>query len=139
MRKDQFEEPPVPYSISDTEVLTFLQTKDINWQYVNAIKRLTDFNDEALSDWLNISVKTFRSYKQSENKFKENIKEHILLLLTLIKHGIRVFGTAKQFNHWLNAGNFYLDGKSPINFLNTVTGIRFINDRLTAMEYGDNV
>ncbi|MEZ4822026.1 MAG: antitoxin Xre/MbcA/ParS toxin-binding domain-containing protein [Ignavibacteria bacterium] len=29
--------------------------------------------------------------------------------------------------------------KSPITFLNTITGIRFVNDRLTAMEYGDNV
>lgn len=142
-KKSQFEEPSVLYEfpgqISDTEVLTFLQTKDVNWKHVNAIKTLTHFNDEVISDWLNISVRTFRSYRQPENKFKENTKEQIILLLSLIKHGIQVFGSAKEFDKWLNGVNFYFDAKTPNSFLNTVTGIRFVDDNLTAMEYGDNV
>jgi uncharacterized protein (DUF2384 family) len=138
MEKNQFEEPLVPYGISDNEILTFLNTKDINWQYVNAIKRLTAFTDETISDWLNISVKTFRSYKLPENKFKANLKEHIVLLLSVINHGIKVFGTAENFDQWLSTENFYFDKKSPVDYLNTITGIRFIDDRLTGMEYGDN-
>ena len=35
--------------------------------------------------------------------------------------------------------NPFLDYSKPIDYLNTITGIRFINDRLTAIEYGDNV
>lgn len=132
-----FEE--VPGKISDSEILIFLQTKDINWKYVKTFKKLTDFNDEAISDWLNISVRTFRSYRRPENKFKENVKERILLLMSLIKHGIQVFGSHKEFDKWLNTANFYLDNKNPKSYLNTVTGIRFVDDRLTAMEYGDNV
>jgi uncharacterized protein (DUF2384 family) len=143
MKKLQLEEPSVLYEvpgqISDTEVLNFLQSKDVNWKYVNTIKSLTNFNDEVISDWLNISVRTFRSYRQPENKFKENTKEQIILLLSLIKHGIQVFGTAKDFDKWLHGENFYFDGKTPNAFLNTVTGIRFVDDNLTTMEYGDNV
>jgi uncharacterized protein (DUF2384 family) len=56
-----------------------------------------------------------------------------------MKHGIHVFGTAAAFEEWLNKGNFYFDNKLPVSFLNTITGIKFIDDRLTAMEYGDNV
>ena len=82
----------VPGPISDSQVLSFLQTKDVNWKYINTIKTLTDFNDDIISGWLNISVRTFRTYRQPENKFKENTKEHILLLLSLIRHGIHVFG-----------------------------------------------
>lgn len=129
----------VPGHINDSEILYFLYTKDINWQHVNAIKTLTDFNDNIISDWLNVSVKTFREYKKPQNTFKENVKEQVLLLLSLIKHGIGVFGSAKEFDQWLNRKNFYFDNKSPTSFLNTVTGVKFVDDRLTAIEYGDNV
>jgi uncharacterized protein (DUF2384 family) len=67
------------------------------------------------------------------------VKEQVLLLLSLIKHGVEVFGSVKEFDNWLNAENFYFDNKSPVTFLNTITGMKFIDDRLTAMEYGDNV
>lgn len=66
------------------------------------------------------------------------MKENILLILSLVIHGIEVFGTKEKFEQWLDTKNFYFDNKSPVSFLNTVTGIRFVNDRLTAIEYGDN-
>ncbi|QMW06895.1 DUF2384 domain-containing protein [Spirosoma foliorum] len=129
----------VPGHINDSEILSFLYTREVNWQHVNAIKTLTDFNDTIISDWLNVSVKTFREYKKPPTTFKENVKEQVLLLLALIKHGIAVFGSVKEFDQWLNRSNFYFDNKSPNAYLNTVTGLRFVDDRLTAMEYGDNV
>ena len=129
----------VPDRISDSEILNLLQTNDINWEYIDTIKEMTDLNDEVISVWLNISVRSFRSYRQSNSRLKENLKEHVIVLLSLIKHGIQVFGTKDGFDQWLTTGNFFLDGKTPVAFLNTVTGIRFIDDRLTAMEYGDNV
>lgn len=129
----------VPRHINDGEILHLLYTTDINWKYVNAIKTLTDFNDDIISDWLNISVKTFREYKKPKSTFKENVKEQVLLLLSLIKHGVEIFGSVKEFDKWLNQENFFFDNKSPVSFLNTITGIKFIDDRLTAMEYGDNV
>lgn len=129
----------VPGHINDSEILNFLYTKEVNWQHVNAIKTLTDFNDGVISDWLNVSVKTFREYKKPSTSFKENVKEQVLLLLSLIKHGIDVLGSVNEFDHWLNRKNFYFDNKTPNDYLNTVTGIKFVDDRLTAMEYGDNV
>jgi uncharacterized protein (DUF2384 family) len=129
----------LPGQINDAEIMQLLYTTDINWKYVNAIKTLTNFNDSTLSNWLNISVKTFREYKKPKSVVKENVKEQVLLLLSLMKHGISVFGSAATFEQWLNEGNFYFDNKLPVSFLNTITGIKFIDDRLTAMEYGDNV
>jgi uncharacterized protein (DUF2384 family) len=60
-------------------------------------------------------------------------------LLSLMQHGIEVFGSKSDFDQWLATENFFLDGKEPNSFLNTIAGVRFIDDRLTAMEYGDNV
>lgn len=129
----------VPRHINDAEILHLLYTSDINWKHVNAIKTFTDFNDNVLSDWLNVSVKTFREYKKPKSVFKENVKEQVLLLLSLMKHGAEVFGTVKEFDTWLNQENFYFDNKTPMSFMNTVTGVKYVDDRLTAMEYGDNV
>ena len=129
----------VPGYINDGEILQLLYTKDINWKFVKALKNLTDLNDDIISDWLNISVKTFREYKKPKSAFKENVKEQVLLILSLFKHGITIFGSVKEFENWLNQENFYFDNKSPNSFLNTITGIKFIDDRLTAMEYGDNI
>jgi len=129
----------VPRNINDSEILHLLYTTDINWKYVDVIKTYTDFNDDVISEWLNISVKTFREYKKPRSVFKENVKEQVLLLLSLIKHGTEIFGSMKEFYSWLNQENFYFDNKNPVSFMNTITGIKFIDDRLTAMEYGDNV
>lgn len=129
----------VPGQINDSEILYFLHTKEVNWKHLNAIKNLTAFNDDIISEWLNLSVRTFREYRKPDSIFRENIKEHVLLLLALIKHGIEVFGSPQRFDNWLNTKNFYFDNEKPEAFLNTVTGIKFTDDRLTAMEYGDNV
>lgn len=129
----------IPNRINDIDVLMYLQRKKVNWEYVQTLKRLTEFNDAMLSSWLNVSVKTFRSYKKPEQEINVNIKEHVLLLLSLIQHGKTVFNSIQKFEEWLKTDNYFFDGKPPINYLKTITGIRFIDDRLTALEYGDNV
>ncbi|MBN2885073.1 DUF2384 domain-containing protein [Patescibacteria group bacterium] len=140
VKEKQFAElKQIPDSISDSEVLYWLKSKEINWSYMKMFKDYSSRRDEVISNMLNISVRTLRNYKKPENKFKNNIKEQLLLLLSLYKHGNEVFGSSEEFNNWLNSENFYFDGVAPVTFLNTITGIRFTEDRLTAMEYGDNV
>lgn len=129
----------IPSRIADTDILLLLQGKEVNWEYVQTLKEKTHFRDETLSSWLNVSVKTFRSYKKPQQEINDTIREHVLLLLSLMQHGETVFGSVQKFEEWLNKENFYFNSLSPATYLKTVTGIRFIDDRLTAMEYGDNV
>jgi len=129
----------IPDRVSDSEVLRFLYKGNINRTYINSFKKYTSLTDDSISELLNINVKTFRNYKKIESKFNANIQEKLILLFSLFKHGSEVFGDINEFNKWLNSENFYFDGKTPVSYLNTITGIRFVDDRLTAMEYGDNV
>jgi uncharacterized protein (DUF2384 family) len=129
----------IPDRLSNTEIITWLQSKEIDWKYMLLFKMNTSLKDEVISDWLNISVKTLRNYRNPANKIKDNIKEQLLLLLSLFEHGKEVFGTKESFNEWLNEKNFFFNGEAPVNYLNTVAGIRFVESRLTAMEFGDNV
>ena len=106
---------------------------------INNIKTYSNSNDKVLSGWLNIDVKTLRNYRQPHYQIRENIKEHIVYLLHLMKLGYKVFGSKVEFDKWLNTPNFIFDNEKPASYLQTITGIRFLVERLTAMEFGDNV
>ena len=129
----------IPKQLSGLELIHYIQNTDIDWSYLELLKAQSNLSDQVIASWLNISEKTFRQYKKGNQPFKPSIQERILLLLSLTIHGKEVFGTAEEFVKWLTSENFFFDGKQPISFLDTVTGIRFVNERLTAMEMGDNV
>ncbi|MFV0196773.1 MbcA/ParS/Xre antitoxin family protein [Empedobacter falsenii] len=57
----------------------------------------------------------------------------------MYKHGLEVFNTKDDFEKWLTTPNVLLDKKAPMDFLDTVSGLKFIDNRLTAIEYGENV
>lgn len=120
------------------EVFSFIYENKFAPRYLSFLKALTNFSDEKISTFLNINVKTFRSYKSSRLMLKKDLQEHTIMLLSLIKHGINVFGSQENFMSWIEKENFYLDKKAPILFLDTINGISLVNDALTGMEYGDN-
>ncbi len=133
--EDQFDSP----KFSDIDILKYLRIEAKTEDYLNTIKSISKSNDKTISSWLNINEKTLRNYKQTNSQIKDNIKEHIIYLLRLMTFGNRVFGSNEEFDRWLNMPNFIFNNEKPTSFINTITGIRFVIDRLTAMEYGDNV
>lgn len=128
----------IPAEISNIQVLYLIDRGIINSRYLLILKQLTNFSDETVSNWLNINVKTYRTYKKAEVELKEDVQEHTVMLLALMKRGIDLFGDKENFSRWLDTENFFFDKKKPMEFLNTISGIKFIQDRLTGMEYGDN-
>ncbi len=122
-----------------TKILFFLRGNDINWNYFKYFREISTLSDEITSNWLSINSKTLRAYRKPDSTSKDNIKEHLILLISLYEHGIDVFDTKEKFDEWLLSENKLLDNKAPKDFLDTVTGIKFIDNRLTAIEYGDNV
>ena len=128
-----------PSMASEPEVLYAVRQNKINSNYIDDLKKLSGLKDELLSSSLNLNIKTFRSYKVKSIPIKPYLQEHVFTLLSLFKHGIGFFGTSSQFGEWLLKKNYFFDNDLPINFLNTISGIRYTDDRLTALEFGDNV
>lgn len=138
---ETFEEPMlsyIPSKIDHAATLSLIRNDKASYQHFKAIKDITAFTDEKIADWLDISVKTYRTYTKPDAKIKDSIKERALMALSLIKHGTEVFGGAANFVEWLEGENFYFDKKAPITFMHTNSGMKFIDDRLTGMQYGDN-
>lgn len=107
--------------------------------YISQLSETVSLNDDIIADWLNITPRTYRNYKSKATDLKPNMKEHIVMLLALYNHGSDVFGDTSTFEKWLSTPNLLLDDRAPLTYLNTINGIRLIDDRLTALEYGENV
>ncbi|GAA0871100.1 hypothetical protein GCM10009117_02450 [Gangjinia marincola] len=129
----------IPEEADPTWIISYLEGEEFTARHVEALKVLSTINVRELAHILGITPKTFTVYTKDATKVKIDTKEHILLLLSLIKKGTTVFGDAKVFHTWLTAPNVFFDRKKPLEFLRTISGIRFVDHRLTAMEYGDNV
>ncbi|ADQ16483.1 antitoxin Xre/MbcA/ParS toxin-binding domain-containing protein [Leadbetterella byssophila] len=130
----------IPSVGESAHVYLYTVKSKLDAEYISILDHLIGMSDTTLSKWLNITPRTFRNYKNnSALVLKDNIKEHIILILSLYKHGIEVFGSVENFEKWLMEKNPLLDHQAPSDFLETISGITFIDDRLTAMEYGENV
>ena len=130
----------IPGNPSPEKILPFIQMNIINGKYFQLIKVFTKYNDGDISDLMQINIKTFRTYKSKRTASVKSsfLSERLVMLLSLFKHGKEVFGNVEKFDEWLNKKNFLFAKKSPREFLNTMSGIKFVNDRLTGMQYGDN-
>lgn len=138
-KKPYAESPDIPSVVSEPDILYAVRKHTINSSHIGVLKELSGLKDDLLSTTLNMNTKTFRSYKLAPSAIKPHVQEHVLALLSLFKHGILVFGSSDKFNQWLSKVNFFFDNDAPINFLNTISGIIHVDQRLTAIEYGDNV
>jgi len=129
----------IPEKISESLVLDLLKNGEVDYRHILYLKSEANLSDEDLSSWFDISVKTFRNYKKRGTEFNDKLKEHLILLVSLYRHGKDVFGSMTLFTEWLQKQNFFFDDEKPFSLLKTITGIRFTEDRLTAIEYGDNI
>ena len=125
--------------VSEVEVMTLVRDKKIRSKALKDLKKLTSFSDVQISSWLHINVKTFRSYRDRAIALPDDISEQVYLLLRLFQLGKALFSNKEQFDEWLSTENFYFDEVAPMEFLSSISGIRFISSRLRAMEMGDNV
>jgi len=122
-----------------TNIYYYVNHYTIDQSYIQILDELSGLKDDIISKWLNITTRTYRTYKTKNVSLKDNTKEHIVLLLSLYKHGLDVFNTKEEFEQWLTTPNFLLDSKAPMDFLDTISGLKFIDNRLTAIEFGENV
>ncbi len=124
--------------LTESEVAYSLINKSLDSNSILALKEDSGLSNELLSGILHMTPKTLRSYMSKKVTLAENIGEQVLLLTSLFKTGVKMFGTANQFEQWLTRENLMLDGLRPVDLLGTVSGIRLIESRLINIEYGDN-
>lgn len=129
----------IPLVSEPIAMYSYIQSHKMSHIHMQWLDSKYGLNDDIIASWLHITPKTYRSYKKTALNIKENIKEHVFMLLSLHNHGIAVFNSNDRFEQWLSSPNMLLNNKAPMHFLDTITGITFIDKRLSAIEYGENV
>ncbi len=136
------EEPAVAYgmatSVNPAILVGLISRFDTATNHLQFLKDNTGATDDTIAYWLNVNVKTYRSYRGQDAVLRPDVKEHLIILAAVVKHGVAVFGNSKGFGRWLHTDNFTLGGQKPSDLFNTNSGVRLVDDRLTGMEYGDN-
>lgn len=134
----------IPATFDTSRTLTLVKQSKNPVQFLTILKKESGETDEELSEMLDMNVKTFRAKKVGKDGPKKviylepSLVERTIMLISLFRHGKDIFGSVNNFKHWLDKDNFFFDKKPPRTFMDTVSGIKFIDDRLTGLEYGDN-
>ncbi len=74
--------------------------------------------------------------KESDILLDKRTSEHIIKLAELSSRGTEVFENEEKFKRWLNTPIGAFQGKKPIEYIDTITGIEMILDELGRIEHG---
>lgn len=128
------------YKDADAIINTVRQGK-IKKGHVISFGNTEGLSREEIAGFLNISKRTISGLNEVEGNtsLDTNAAEKFLLLARLFDKGKDIFGSPDEFKEWLNKTSFayQLYGKTPIDLLDTVTGINKIYDTLLSIEFGD--
>lgn len=84
---------------------------------------------------LNISVKTIERKKPTD-RLDKKISSHVIEIAKVIQHAGEVFEDKEKLTRWLAKPNRALNGKKPVDLLDTLTGLQMVNDILGRIEEG---
>ena len=99
------------------------------------IASLLAISDKEMARLLNQSVATFHRQAKA-GRLDAATSERLLLLSQLATYGASVFQDQGKFNRWLRRPLRLLGERSPLDLLDSLTGIQLVDDILGRIEYG---
>ena len=102
---------------------------------LTTLLQVTGVTQIDIARWLDITEPTLRKHIQSSKGLNPGLSEHILQLFELFDKGLDTFGTLDEFKSWLRHYNIGIDA-TPIDMLDTITGISIVMSELIRIDYG---
>jgi putative toxin-antitoxin system antitoxin component (TIGR02293 family) len=99
------------------------------------IASLLAITDKEMARLLNQSVATFHRQAKA-GRLDAATSERLLLLNQLATYGATVFQDQGKFTRWLRRPLRLLGERSPLDLLDSPTGIQLVDDILGRIEYG---
>ena len=94
-----------------------------------------NLTENLLASIINISARTILNYAQQGKKLEPAQSEHLLKLVLLFELGITAFGTADEFNIWLNK-KFWNAKDAPMDWLITPGGVDMVKAQIEQLTEG---
>jgi putative toxin-antitoxin system antitoxin component (TIGR02293 family) len=115
--------------------LILLTRKGIPKSVLITLCKLLDIPLEKMSQLLHVSLRTIQR-KTDKDLLNSYTSEQILEIAEVITKGIDIFGSVEAFNVWMQSDLTALNGKKPLDFLDTSFGTDMLLAILGRLEYG---
>ena len=100
-----------------------------------SVARRLGATDEQMAAYIGVTLRTYqRRAKKGELEAAESAK--VEMLDSLLQLGTRVLGDEAAAREWLTSSILSLEGKKPIELLDTVKGYERVKNKLLQIEYG---
>jgi putative toxin-antitoxin system antitoxin component (TIGR02293 family) len=119
---------------SPFEVIADAQ-RGISGSKLRSIQSDGPLNQREWSMILSMDPRTLQRYTGSK-LLNVSDSEKVLLVRRMLERGRQVFEDDASFDRWLRIPSLPLGGKSPIDLLNTATGIQLVEAELIRIEHG---
>ena len=112
-----------------------ISRRGLSKKAVATMARHINLTQSDLFNILHISARTWQRYTD-EKLLPQDVTEKALQLANLYKQGEEVFGESWRFHGWMNHPSFVLDGKKPLELLDTIFGFQLVSDEIMRIEHG---
>lgn len=102
---------------------------------MNHLLQQIDISQKEMARLLHLSVRTIQRMKETD-KLPAAASGQLIEIAKVFTKAREVLGDEKKVQIWLKSSIQALDGESPINLLDTPTGIQWVLDILGRIEYG---
>jgi putative toxin-antitoxin system antitoxin component (TIGR02293 family) len=109
--------------------------KGMKMGYLLYLAQLMDFGLSDIASLINVSLRTVQRYGR-DFVLDADASSKVIQLSMLNAHGKDVFGDQHIFNQWLREPVIELDGRPPLEFLDTPFGYRIVHQILGRIEHG---
>ena len=132
-----FQDPAIPYPANWT-IFDFINLSAIGITK-KALENLAEIigisKKKFAEDILEVSIKTLER-KSEKEKLNKKISSHALEIARIMHRATEVFGDKEKAKLWINRDLKILNGKKPIDYFNTLSGLNLVNDILGRIEEG---
>ena len=118
---------------SDLQLVGVVE-RGLRRQALDHLARRSHLPLPVLAAAIDLSVRTLQRYAPQQ-RLRADASDRLVQLAILYAEGFDLFGEEK-FRHWMESSILALGGRKPVEFLNTLAGIRILRDILVRIEYG---
>jgi putative toxin-antitoxin system antitoxin component (TIGR02293 family) len=98
---------------------------------------LSGFTADEFQGVFKTTVKTIQNHVAKHRGLDAVLSEKLIKCVALFELGTDVFGTPEIFTQWLRGQAYGLGYQVPLEMMDTITGIRLVEDQLNRIAYGD--
>ena len=121
--------------ISSIDEIVELTRKGLPTRIIDNLAEKLNVSIIELSSYLHVSDRTIRRYKNNKTLPPE-LSDHLLQISKVYLRCLEVFEDHGNAVSWMHSPNITLNNSTPLELMDTYTGIQMVLDELIRIEHG---